>query len=94
MAPRGSQDRQPSGVQALAGTGQKHPWELVHGGRGRAGESELIPTHSRLWGQADPGSEREKCPQEVPEWEKLLPSNILRKYKRVKHLCIGSCMGA
>lgn len=31
MAPRGSQDRQPSGAQALAGTGQKHPWEPAQG---------------------------------------------------------------
>lgn len=63
VAPRGSQDRQPSGAQALAGTGQKHPWELAHGGRGRAGEREPIPTHARPWGQADPALRVKSAPK-------------------------------
>lgn len=32
--------RQPSGTQVLANTGQRHPWELVHRGGGRASKRE------------------------------------------------------
>lgn len=53
------------------------------------------PPTPRPEGKADPGSESENCPQEVPRWEELWPSNILQRPERAKQpLCIGSCMGA
>ena len=99
MASRGPGDRRPSGAQALAALAKGTPesWSMGEGtGLMRRSPPDTTTTPPpRSQGQADPGSESENCPQEVPKWEELWPSNVLQKSERGKHrLCVGSCMGA